>query len=116
MRGGKQTHRKQTQTRLILILTVIFSQISFVYAGKDTKGIAETVDKLYSGQFPEHPSLADLLAYHRVQYAIQLFNILVEQVRPVEDTEEGRKFRKSFGLRILRDIMKVCIINFEKPN
>lgn len=112
MRSGKQTYSKQKNAQLILTFTINFPQISFVYPGKDTKGIAETVDKLYSGQFPEHPPLADLLAHHRVQYAIQLFNILVEQVRPVEDTEEGRKFRKSFGLRILRDIMKVHIISF----
>lgn len=69
--------------------------------------ISSTVNSLYRGEYDQHPPLLELLRQNRVEHAAQLLNILVEQVRPMDDTEEGRQFRKNFGMQILQDIMKV---------
>lgn len=87
--------------------TFIFYQVSFVYSGTDIAGISETVVKLQSGKYPNHPALMELLQQNNLQHAVQLINIIVEQVRPVENTTEGARFRKDFGLRILYDTTKV---------
>lgn len=87
--------------------------MNLLQSSSSVADVSTTVTKLYEGTLNRRPSMEALIKANLMDRAIYLMSTVVKQVAIItQDTEEAKKFKKNFCVRILQDLMKVIVSRY----
>lgn len=92
----------------IVSLIIIFQPTPMTLSNNPSQ-VRETIGQLYDGYIKNHSALPEIIRQNEYMHVIQVIGAMSFQTAFADNNKEGMDLRIYTGLRILQDMMKVCL-------